>query len=491
MQSLQLNNIYFKYPSSSEHIFKDLSLELFSGWNALVGANGTGKTTLLKLITKELKPQSGSVTNKLLSAYAPQSTEFLPQNAEAFFSSYESRSFQLKNLLEIEDTWLYRWESLSHGERKRVQIAVALFLEPDVLIVDEPTNHLDIQTKEKLFRALESYEGIGILVSHDRKLLDLLCTKTFVLKNGKLTKIKSNFSTAIKELNAVKNFKQQQKMQHSKELKKLEKQIQSAKESVSRSKSRLSLKNVDKKDSDAKAKVYLAKITSKNKYEGQAVKTATSKKEQLLKDDFTIEKEYEKGIMFERDIDSRKFPFVIEKTTETINGFTFEIPRLVIEKGDKVWIQGDNGSGKTTFINYVLSHLSPNDYLYIPQEMSEEDSQKFFKEIKELSAEKQGEIFTIITRLSSDPKSLLQSKTPSPGEVRKLLIAKELLNNPPLIILDEPTNHMDIDSIMSIEKALNEFQGAVLFISHDLAFFKNLANKSWSAERDGKKVHVV
>ena len=71
------------------------------------------------------------------------------------------------------------------------------------------------------------------------------------------------------------------------------------------------------------------------------------------------------------------------------------------------------------------------------------------------------------------------------------MIAKELLNNPPLIILDEPTNHMDIDSIMSIEKALNEFQGAVLFISHDLAFFKNLANKSWSAERDGKKVHVV
>lgn len=490
MQSLQLNNIYFKYPTSSEYIFQGLSLELYQGWNALVGANGAGKTTLLKLITKELTPESGTITNNFVTSYAQQSTENLPENAEEFFHSYESNTFRLKDMLDIQDEWLYRWDSLSHGERKRVQIAVALFSEPDVLIVDEPTNHLDIQTKEKLFSALKSYDGIGILVSHDRELLDLLCTKTFVLKHGKLTKIKSNFSTAIKELESIKNFQKEQKTKHSKELKKIDKQIQNAKESVSRSKSRLSLKNVDKKDSDAKAKVYLAKITSKNKYEGQAVKTATSKKEHLLKDDFALEKEYEKGIMFEQNIDNRAFPFVIEKTTETINGLTFNIPRLVIEKGDKVWIQGDNGSGKTTFINYVLSHLKQNDYLYIPQEISEDESEKIFKEIKELSSEKQGQIFTTITRLSSDPKALLQSKTPSPGEVRKLLIAKELSNNPSLIILDEPTNHMDIDSIMSIEKALEEFQGAVLFISHDLAFCNNLATKSWSVGRFDNDVYI-
>ena len=490
MQSLQLNNIYFKYPSSSDYLFENLSLELYQGWNALVGANGAGKTTLLKLIMKELSPENGDITNNLVTAYAHQSTEKVPENAENFFHSYESNTFRLKDMLEIEDEWLYRWDSLSHGERKRIQIAVALFLEPDVLIVDEPTNHLDIQTKEKLFRALQSYEGIGILVSHDRELLDLLSTKTFVLKSGKLTKVKSNFSTATKELDAIRSFQKQQKTQQSKELKKIDKRIQSAKESVSRSKARLSLKNVDKKDSDAKAKVYLAKITSKNKYEGQAVKTATSKKEHLLKEDISIEKEYEKGIMFEQDIDNRAFPFVIEKIKQTINDFTFNIPRLVIEKGDKIWIQGDNGSGKTTFINYVLSTLEPKDYLYIPQEISEEESQKLFKEIKELSAEKQGEIFTTITRLSSNPKALLQSKTPSPGEIRKLLIAKDLSNNPPLIILDEPTNHMDIDSIISIEKALKEFQGAVLFISHDLAFCKNLANRTWSVERDGKNVYI-
>lgn len=490
MQSLQLNNIYFKYPSSSNYIFEDLNLEFYQGWNGLIGANGAGKTTLLKLITRELKPENGTITNNLVTAYAEQSTENLPENAEEFFSSYESHTFRLKDLLEIQEDWLYRWDSLSHGERKRIQIAVALFNEPDILIVDEPTNHLDIQTKEKLFKALESYDGIGILVSHDRELLDLLCTKTFVLKNGLLTKIKSGFSTAIKELDSIKNFQKKQKTEQEKSLKKIDKQIQSAKENVSRSKARLSLKNVDKKDSDAKAKVYLAKITSKNKYEGQTVKTAISKKEQVLKDELNIEKEYEKGIMFERNIDSRAFPFVIEKTIQTINDFTFHLPRLIIEKGDKIWIQGDNGSGKTTFINYVLSTLKVDDYLYIPQEISEDESQKLFKEIKELPAEKQDEIFTTITRLSSDPKALLQSKTPSPGEIRKLLIAKELYNNPSLIILDEPTNHMDIDSIMSIEKALKEFQGAVIFISHDIAFCKNLAKKIWRVRKVDKNIDI-
>lgn len=491
MQSLQLKNIYFKYPTSADYIFKNLSLDLYQGWNGLVGANGVGKTTLLKLITKELSPESGNITNNLVTSYAHQSTENLPENAKEFFNSYEADTFKLKDLLEIHDDWLYRWDSLSHGERKRIQIASSLFSEPDVLIVDEPTNHLDIQTKEKLFKALEAYEGIGILVSHDRELLNLLCTKTFVLKNSLLTKIKSNFSTALKELDTIKGFKQQQKAEQSKELKKIDRQIQSAKESVSRSKGRLSLKNVNKKDSDAKAKVYLAKITSKNKYEGQAVKTAISKKEQLLKEDFTIEKEYDKGIFFEHEVDDRAFPFVVEKSTQIINGFTYEIPRLVVEKGDKIWIQGENGSGKTIFINFLLSTLKEKDYFYIPQEIMEEESQKILKEIKNLSKERQGEIFTTITRLSSDPKALLQSKSPSPGEIRKLLIAKDMAHNTPLIILDEPTNHMDIDSIISIETALKEFQGALIFISHDLVFCKNLATKAWTVEREEGKVSII
>ncbi|MBN2815433.1 MAG: ABC-F family ATP-binding cassette domain-containing protein [Campylobacterales bacterium] len=491
MQSLQLNNIYFKYPSSSNYIVENLNLEFYAGWTGLVGANGVGKTTLLKLITKELNPERGTFTNNLVTSYSPQSTACQPDNLEEFFTSYDSTAFKLKEFLEIQDDWFYRWNSLSHGERKRVQIAIALFMQPDVLIVDEPTNHLDITTKKRLFKALQSYRGIGILVSHDRELLDLLCTKTIVLKKGSISTIKSNFSTAKDELENRKNFYKEEKNKQDKKLEKIKKQIQIVKEDLSRSKSRLSLKNIDKNDSDAKAKVYLAKISSKNKYQGQAVKSATSKKEQILKEAIILEKEYEKGIFFNHDIDERVFPFVVEKTNQTINSLHFTIPRLTIEKGYKIWIQGDNGSGKTTFLNYLLSTLKKENYLYIPQEISAAESKEIFKEIVKLPQEQQGKIFTIVTRLSSDPKTLLQSVIPSPGEIRKLLIAKELSNNPPLIILDEPTNHMDLDSIISIEKALQEFKGAVIFISHDISFCKNLSNVIWAIQREGDNVTVT
>lgn len=491
MQSLQLKNITFKYPTFADYIFKELNLEFYQGWCGLIGANGTGKTTLLNLITKKLRPESGTVTNDLITAYCPQSTEVLPDNAEEFFTSYESKNFKLKDLLEIKEEWLYRWDSLSHGERKRVQIASVLFTEPDVLIVDEPTNHLDIQTKEKLFSALESFRGIGILVSHDRDLLDLLSNETIVLKKGSFTKIRSNFSVARRELNAIKNFQKEQKLRQGKTLKKLVRQIQSAKENVSRSKGRLSLGNVDKKDSDTKAKIYLAQVTGKNKGEGQTVKRALSKKEQILKKNIAVEKDYEMGIFFRQGLDERAFPLVIEETIRTINALTFRIPRLVIEKGDKIWVQGDNGSGKTTFINYLISIFREKEYLYIPQEISEKESEQIFKEVKNLSHQKQGVIFTTVIRLSSDPKALLQSKAPSAGEIRKLLIAKDLANNPPLIILDEPTNHMDLDSIVATEEALEEFGGAIIFISHDLAFCKNLANRIWQVERKGKVIRIV
>ncbi len=487
---LKLQNLYFKYLSSPDYIFQDLSLEFYQGWSGLVGANGSGKTTLLKLITGELSPESGTVTKDLVTAYCPQSTEKMPDNAEEFLTSFEGETYKLKDLLAIEDDWFYRWESLSHGERKRIQIASVLFIKPDILIIDEPTNHLDISTKEKVFRSLKRFKGIGILVSHDRELLDLLCKETIALKKGSFTKIKSNFSVARQELEAIKNFQKEEKQKQEKTVKNLEKQIQAAKENVSRSKGRLSLRNVDKNDSDAKAKIYLAKITSKNKGEGQVVKAAISKKEQILKESIAFEKEYEKGIFFQQKIDDRAFPIVVEKATELIKALHFEIPRLVIEKGDKIWIQGDNGSGKTTLVNYLLSNLPKKNYFYIPQEITEEESQKIFREIKELPHEKQGEIFTLITRLSSDPKALLQSKTPSPGEIRKLLIAKDLSTNPPLIVLDEPINHMDLDSIMAIEEALKEFQGAILFISHDKAFCDALATKSWKVSRNSERVSI-
>lgn len=152
---------------------------------------------------------------------------------------------------------------------------------------------------------------------------------------------------------------------------------------------------------------------------------------------------------------------------------------MQIEECDKIGVIGENGSGKSSFINYLLEIIDlKGNIFYIPQEITKEQSEKLLFEINNLSKERRGEIFTIITRLSSNPKILIESCSPSPGETRKLLLAKALLAQPSLIILDEPTNHMDINSITALENALKEYGGALILVSHDEIFLQNITSKT-------------
>jgi macrolide transport system ATP-binding/permease protein len=129
--------------------------------------------------------------------------------------------------------------------------------------------------------------------------------------------------------------------------------------------------------------------------------------------------------------------------------------------------------------------------IYIPQEITDEEAEQLFKNVSLLSSEEKGELFTLIQRLGSDAKALLYSSVPSPGEVRKLLIAQGLLKHPSLIILDEPTNHMDLDSIESLESALMEYAGALVFITHDQTFLQNLSTKRWVFQKNENKPYEI
>jgi ATPase subunit of ABC transporter with duplicated ATPase domains len=154
---------------------------------------------------------------------------------------------------------------------------------------------------------------------------------------------------------------------------------------------------------------------------------------------------------------------------------------LSLNKGDKIAIIGNNGVGKSSFLKLLISKITPlKSYLYLPQEIDLKQKEKLFEAIKSLNNEKKGELFTFIQRLSSNPKNLLNNENTSPGELRKLFIAKALLDNIQLIILDEPTNHMDIDSIQSLEQALKEYQNTLIVVSHDKAFIKNINAKVYS-----------
>jgi macrolide transport system ATP-binding/permease protein len=161
---LNLSHITYTYPGTIDPVFVDTSLTFPQGWTGIVGNNGSGKSTLAHIASNDLVPDEGFVSPRLVSAYCLQETETPPEAGMDFVSDYGKEALLLKGVLGIEDDWIWRFDTLSHGERKRLQIGTALWLESDVLVVDEPTNHLDAATKDVLLRALQSFKGICIII---------------------------------------------------------------------------------------------------------------------------------------------------------------------------------------------------------------------------------------------------------------------------------------------------------------------------------------
>ena len=176
---LVLQSVEFAHPGMTAPLFTDLTVQFPAGWTGIVGPNGAGKTTLLKVATGELAAQSGTVQRQGLALYVAQRTDEPPEFFEDFIWAPDAAV--LKARLHVGDDWPERWATLSHGERKRAQIAVALWREPAVLALDEPSNHIDAEARRLLWSALEDFSGIGLLVSHDRTLLDGLCSQCLLI----------------------------------------------------------------------------------------------------------------------------------------------------------------------------------------------------------------------------------------------------------------------------------------------------------------------
>ncbi|EHP31046.1 ABC transporter, ATP-binding protein [Sulfurimonas gotlandica GD1] len=493
MNSLKIRDLSYKYPSAAEPIFSALNLDFEEGWSAVAGINGSGKSTLLKLISKELKTEKGMILGNDLVVYCAQSTEFPPQQLEKFMMTYTKEAYKLRDLLQVKDEWLGTWKTLSHGERKRLQLAVALSSESDVLMVDEPTNHLDSRSQAIVIEALRSYKGIGILVSHDRTLLDALTQQTIMIKAGEVLKYRSKFSLAHLAYGQTLSHKKKVITEQENELKKINRVVQVQREKVSLSKKRFSKKGVGKSDSSMKEKINGAILTGKDKHDGQMLQRTVTKQRHLSENMNKLSKEYATGISFEGEIARHNFPIALEKNCITLFESTqLCFPRLSVDIGDKVGVSGENGAGKSTFISYFIEKIDfQHDYLYIPQEITDKEAEQLFTDISNLNSDEKGELFTLVQRLGSDAKALLNSSIPSPGEVRKLLIAQGLLKRPSLIILDEPTNHMDLDSIESLEASLKEYEGVLLFITHDETFLENLSTKRWVFDKSQDRAYTV
>jgi ATPase subunit of ABC transporter with duplicated ATPase domains len=255
----------------------------------------------------------------------------------------------------------------------------------------------------------------------------------------------------------------------------------------------MSKKDLGKNDKNSKTKIDLARFTGKDKNDGRELSKLKSKQTNLISNTIKTDKVFELGIEFNASKSKKIFPIVIKKNIlELGDTKKLSYKTLAIDEYCKIGIIGENGAGKSSFLNHLLSTIDLKDeYLYIPQEITKQRSKEVFDEINDLPNDIKGEIYTIVRKLASDPIKLQDSLMPSPGEVRKLMIAKGLLKSPSLIILDEPTNHMDLDSIISLESALKEYKGTMIVISHDKSFLDTIITDTWEFIKNSDELFKI
>jgi len=488
-QFLYADHLTFSYENSIGPLFNNISLQLQQGWTGIVGANGIGKSTLLKLFSDLLQADSGSIRYNGPAYYCEQRTDFIPSGFKELISATNKSAFRIKNSLDIKDDWLQRWYVLSHGERKRCQIATALFLNPAVLAIDEPSNHLDQSSKTILFNALQDYHGIGVLVSHDRELLDDLCRHTLFVYKNRIDLRRCNYSTAVQEIEKEKAAQQHNYQITKKEIRKIKSQVTKQKEKADQAAKMKSKRGIRRHDHDAKAKIDAARLTGKDAVAGRTYKKLQNQLEHKYQQQSHngFNKSITLGISFNIEKVRKRFPVTIGHDKINLgNDSTLSFPDLLLQYSEKIGLTGNNGSGKSTLINYMLKKMNipANEIIYIPQEIPLEQSKEIVNRIQHYNNEKKGDLMTIINRLNSDAKRVLETTIPSPGEIRKLLLAEGIMLNPGLIIMDEPTNHMDLPSIQCVEQALSICHCTQLLVSHDLQFLKNIVHYYWAFEEN-------
>lgn len=493
MTNLSIQNLSYAYPNAIEPVFSHATFQLETGWTGVAGANGGGKSTLLKTLCGIYLPEEGTIHPKITGLYVEQRTDFLPETLEDFMERRDKEAFRLQDVLGVRHDWIWRWETLSHGERKRAQLAAALYANPPLLALDEPTNHLDGPSRAMVEEAMASYEGIGVVVSHDRHLLDRLCRHTLFVEEGSVEWRKCSYAAAKEERDRERAFARKRGERHDKETKKLKRQVDAQRSRADRSAGRVSKSRLDPKDSDAKSKIDLARLTGKDAVDTKKLGKLEHRLERMEGDRTGFKRRFETGIKLEAGEHYGLFPLVVEPCLLPLDEErSLKVPRLVIHKKERIGVTGPNGAGKSTLVRHILEQgeFRPEAVLYLPQEIGLEASEKLLNQVKELDPGKRGWLLSILVRLGSDPAALLQSSLPSSGEARKLTLALGLLHQPGLIVMDEPTNHLDIVAVEALEAALNDYEGALLLVSHDQRFLENTVERRWALESSGTETGI-
>lgn len=493
---LALTRVTYTHPAAQDPILNNVTIAFPQGWTGLLGDNGCGKSTLARLACGLIAPDAGTVSNGLFAVYCPQEADEAPHALADFALDFGREARGLRTQLNLTDDMPWRWDELSFGERKKLQIACALWQRPDVLAIDEPSNHLDREARVRLERLLTAFTGIGILVSHDRELLDALVERCASFEptgpRGEMRIVvrPGGYSAGHMQAERERATAAGERKRAKDELARLAAEREQRSQEAARSDARRSKRGLDPKDRSARAKIDLAIFTGQDGARGKLLRQMDGRMAaaQSRADAIFVPKRYDGSLFLDAKPSPRKTVLHIPAGIIPCGEGTLELPEVFVGNTDRVGIVGPNGAGKSTLLDHVRDMLGKQaeqlganalTVLDIPQEPSPEQRERVLGNIRRLSPIDRGRILSCIAQLNSDPDRILEGAATSPGELRKLMIALGLLDAPALIIMDEPTNHLDLHSVEALERALAQFGGALLLVSHDRAFLRACTNITW------------
>ena len=521
MIEIELNNI--KKNFGLKNILDGFSLEVKTGERvALIGQNGSGKSTILKIIAKQENIDNGAVNIRsgtkigLLNQIYENEKEdilvkdFLYKSFEEIFQLEEKlKSIEQKMAIEQDSEKLEKlineygklqekfvlaggyevqenfgkicskfyinetlqnqnYNLLSGGEKTRVNLAKLLLKEPDILLLDEPTNHLDITALEFLEEMLIRYKGTVLIVSHDRYFLDKVINKTVLLENGKENIYFGNYSYFLEEdekrtLIQFEKYKNQQK------------KIEKMKEAIATLRRFGELKDNEiffKRAKSIEKRLEKMEVIEKVDLEKKSIDLS-----------FNMQNRSGKDVLLAKNL-SKNF-------NEKI---IFENVEFNLNFGEKVALVGKNGTGKSTLVKMILGEdTNFNGELklgsaiqvgYIPQNIVfENPNQTILEYFLEGNNFSETDARRKLARYGFRAENVFKRIGKlSGGEKVRLLLIKLIQKDINLLILDEPTNHIDIDTREILEESLNKYKGTILFISHDRFFINKLADRVLNIE---------